>query len=51
MCEVKIVYKGESYEADVEDISPEDLQECLDLPKLRKFLLDKNANKMISYRH
>lgn len=51
MSEVKIVYKGESYEADIEDISPEDLQECFDLPKPPKFLLDETANKMISYRH
>ena len=51
MSEVKIVYKGESYEVDIEDISPEDLQECFDLPKPPKFLLDENANKMINYKH
>ena len=51
MSEIKIVYKGESYEVDIEDISPEDLQECFDLPKPPKFLLDENANTMISYKH
>ena len=48
MSEIKIVYKGESYEVDIEDISPEDLEECFTLPKPPKFLLDENANKMIS---
>ena len=48
MSEVKIVYKGESYEVDSEDISPEHLQECFELSKASKFLLDKNANKMIN---
>ena len=51
MSEVKIVYKGESYEVDIEDISPEDLQECFGLPKVPKFLLDENANKMINCKY
>ena len=51
MSEIKIVYKGESYEVHIKDILPEDLQECFDLPKPPKFLLDENANKMISYKH
>ena len=51
MSEIKIVYKGESYEVDIEDISPEDLEECFTLPKPPKFLLDENANKMISQKH
>lgn len=51
MSEIKIVYKGESYEVDIEDISPEDLQECFTLPKPPKFLLDEDASKMISHKH
>ena len=51
MSEIKIVYKGESYETEIEDISPEDLQECFDLPKPPKFLLVENENKVVSSKH
>lgn len=51
MSKIKIVYKKESYQVDIGNISPENLQECFDLQKPPKILLDENTNKMINYKH
>ena len=51
MSEIKILYKGKWYETEIEDISPEELQECFDLPKPPKFLLVESENKLVNSRH
>ena len=48
MSEVTIVYEGDSYEVNIEDISPEDLQDCFDLPSPPRYLIDDIAKKRIS---
>lgn len=47
---VKIVYSGESYPVKINNISSEDLQECFDLPKPPKFLLNEETNEIIHSR-
>lgn len=47
---VKIVYSGETYPVKINNISSEDLQECFDLPKPPKFLLNEETNEIIHSR-
>ena len=51
MSKIKILYKKESYQVEIGNISPENLQECFDLQKPPTILLDENKNKMINYKH
>ena len=48
MGEVKIAYDGYSYEVNIEDISPENLQESFNLASQPEYLIDNVAKKIIS---
>ena len=47
MSKVTIVYKKQCDSVEIDDISPEDLQECFNLSKPPKFLLDEKGQEFI----
>ena len=47
MGKVKIAYKKQIYRVEIDDLSPEDLEECFDLSNPPTFLLDDKANEII----